>query len=124
MTGVVLAVPVVAAKGNGGQFGVGDLDACRVAVGVEVGWNGEPGSGGGGDELDDGAEMVRGSSECHSVPLLAESPTSSSFLASAEITGWPPATKLSAGPFDAPKLQGVRRSLAPRLRARDHRVFD
>ena len=49
-------MPVVSGEGDGGEFGVADLDAFGVFGRFVVGLDGEPGfGGGGGDELDDGA---------------------------------------------------------------------
>src|SRR4051794_21833100 len=60
---VPFAVEVVWCEGDGGEFGVADLDAGRVPVRVVAGLDGEPGAGGGGgDEFDDGAQAGEGSS--------------------------------------------------------------
>ena len=54
-------MPVVSGEGDGGEFGVADLDAFGVFGRVVVGLDGEPGfGGGGGDELDDVRMEVRG----------------------------------------------------------------
>ena len=58
---VPFAVEVVRLEGDGGEVGVGDLDALLVSLGVVGGLHSEPGRGGGrGDQLDDGARLVRG----------------------------------------------------------------
>src|SRR3954468_292708 len=60
---VPVAVEVVWCEGDGGEFGVADLDAGRVPVRVVAGLDGEPGAGGCvGDEFDDGAQAGEGSS--------------------------------------------------------------